>query len=63
MKTQSFDKTILRQEKINHQSKNLIAALESFPSDKNLKKSIDRAVDVLKKRSNQSHHHTKSTIT
>jgi len=52
MKTHCFDRTLFKQEKIHHQSKFLIDALEKLSSDNILKKSIDRALDVLKKRTN-----------
>ena len=50
MKTHSFDNTVQKQQKFTNKSKDLIEGLYKFSSDNLLKKSIDRAVDVLKKR-------------
>lgn len=50
MKTHSFDNTLEPKTKAHKNSKHLIEALEKFSNDNMLKKSIDRAVDVLKKR-------------
>ena len=50
MKIQTFDNALQKKDKISHHSNNLIEALEKFSHDGLLRKSIDRAVDVLKKR-------------
>lgn len=44
IKTRCFDKTVSKQDKINHHSKFLVEALDKLSSDNFLKKSINCSV-------------------